>query len=259
MMDPASEASATGIAGPPEMFADLFENGGGGGVIREKWPVQPPKPTPAVPPFQSATYVFTLESMRITNTRSRHEDSDKASVSVAVGVNPPQTVTRDLGDHNNGTFALGMSVGPFQVPDPNIGIAANYLIVNAGNQSWSTVDGLLTKAGSALASAGAKTATDAAGGAIGATIGTGILPIVGSVVGAIAGWLVGEALGLFFANCDGPVAAEQPAFKGVDLWNRTHTPSNSFSHETYHPGIDSPSGCGSNSEYYTTWSVTRVG
>ena len=149
-MEIVGQAPAAGVDGPPARFATLYENGGGGGVIREKWPVRPPKPPPPIPPFQPANYVFTLQSMRITNTRSRHEDSDKASVTVAVGEGLPQTVTRDLGDHNNGTFALGMSVGPFGVADPNIGVAANYLIVNAGNQSWSTIDGLLTKTGSAL-------------------------------------------------------------------------------------------------------------
>jgi hypothetical protein len=247
-------------APPPERFAFLFRNGGGEPPEgRERWPPERIKPPPPPPPFQPARYVFTLASMRITNTRSRHEDTDKASVSVAIGDGQPLTVTRDLGDHNNGTFALGISTAPFAVDDPGIGIACNYLILNSGHQDWKTVDEMLQKAGGALAAAGAKAATAAIGSAIGAELGTTVLPVVGTVIGLIAGWAVGELIAILTANCDGPVAAEQPAFKGIDLWNRTHGPGNMFSHETYHPGIDSATGCGSNSEYYTTWSVTRVG
>jgi hypothetical protein len=85
------------------------------------------------------------------------------------------------------------------------------------------------------------------------------VPVIGTALGAIAGWLVGEVTGLLTANCDGPVAAEQPAFKGLELWNRTHAPGNAFTHTTYHPGIDSAHGCGSNSQYSVTWSIMRFG
>jgi hypothetical protein len=196
--------------------------------------------------------------MRITNTRSKDNDSDKASVSIAVGGGNPVTVTRNLGDLDNGTYPLHQAVGPVAVNDPNLGIAANYLIVNSGNSSWSTVDGLLTKAGNELASAGAKAATSAIGSAVGASIGSAVMPVIGTALGALAGWLVGGLLGIIITDCDGPVAAEQPALKGIDLWNRTQVPGASFQHTTYHPGIDSNWGCGSNSEYYVTWQVQRT-
>ena len=144
------------------------------------------------------------------------------------------------------------------VDDPNLGVAANYLIVNSGNSSWSTVDGLLRKAGNELASAGAKSATSAIGSAVGATIGSAVIPVIGTALGALAGWLVGGFLGILAPDCDGPVAAEQPALKGIDLWNRTQVTGASFQHTTYHPGIDSNWGCGSNSEYYATWQVQRA-
>ena len=244
----------TGDTTPPEAFAFLFQNGGGD-TGKQPWPPQPPTVV-VPPPFQPSNYVFSLDSMTITNTRSRHGDSDKASLSLAVGSAPAQTVTRDLGDLNNGTFALTLQL-PVRIEDPNIGVATNYLVVNSGHQDWSTVNVVLTQAGSALASAGAKAATAAVGGAIGATIGSSVVPVIGTALGAIAGWLIGEITGLLTANGDGPVAAEQPAFKGVDLWNRTGYVGGSFQHTTYHPGIDSPSGCGSNSQYFVTWSVTR--
>ena len=168
------------------------------------------------------------------------------------------TATSDLGDLNNGTFPLHLAVGPVTVRNPNDGIAANYLIVNSGHANFATINGLLTKAGNELASAGAKAATSAIGSAVGASIGTGIMPVVGTALGALAGWLVGEFVGLLAADCDGPVAAEQPVFKGIDLWNRTQGPGASIQHTTYHPGVDSNWGCGSNSQYYVTWQVHRT-
>ena len=64
-------------------------------------------------------------------------------------------------------------------------------------------------------------------------------------------------VGLITADCDGPVAAEQAAYKGIDLWHQTQTSSRSFTHSTYHPGLDSAAGCGSNSQYSVTWRITR--
>jgi len=261
-MSGPSQPPANQPTPPPRQFGFLFQrppNGGPQPWPPPHWPWPPPHPvpTPAPPPFQAASYAFSLLSMQITNTRSRHEDSDKASVSIAVGSGTPVTATSDLGNLNNGTFPLHLAVGPVTVSNPNDGIAANYLIVNSGHSDWATVNGVLTKAGNELASAGAQAATKAIGSAVGATIGSGIMPVVGTALGALAGWLVGALVGLLTADCDGPVAAEQPAFKGIDLWNRTQVPGQSFQHTTYHPGLDSNWGCGSNSEYYVTWQVQR--
>jgi hypothetical protein len=192
------------------------------------------------------------------NTRARHVDSDKASLSVAVGNGKPETLVKDMGDLNNGSFPIGLTIPGIEVADPQLGIAINYLILNSGHSDWKTIDGDLTQAGNALASAGAKAATSAVGGAIGATLGSAVLPVIGSILGAAAGWLIGEVVGLITADCDGPVAAEQAAYKGIDLWHQTQTPSRSFSHTTYHPGLDSASGCGSNSQYSVTWRITRA-
>ena len=60
------------------------------------------------------------------------------------------------------------------------------------------------------------------------------------------------------ADCDSTVAAEQPAFTGIDLWCMTQVPGASFHQTTYHPGTKSAVGCGANSRYYVTWEVTRV-
>ncbi|MGN6242876.1 MAG: hypothetical protein ACTHQ3_04300 [Motilibacteraceae bacterium] len=221
------------------------------------WPPPAPDPTPAPPPFQAATYTFSVLKVVCTVTRSRSEDSNKLSLSLGIGSATPQTVVHDMGDTGEGSFTVDVAAPPLHVSDPASGIAFNYLLVNAGHQDWQTVNSMLSKAGNELAAAGAKAATSAVGSAIGATIGSEVMPVVGTVLGLLAGWLVGEVVGILTADCDGPVAAEQAAFKGLDLWNRTQNATRSFTHTTFHPGIDSAAGCGSNSQYLVTWGVRR--
>jgi LGFP repeat len=203
-----------------------------------------------------SSYTFTVDGMKILNTRSRHEDTDRASASVAVGTQPAQTVTKDLGDVNNGDYDINLSTGPVSVASNEDGVAFNYLILNAGNANWEEVNGKLHQAGNKLAEAGAKAATDAVGAAVGASIGTAVMPVIGSAIGAIAGWIAGEVVGLLTADCDGPVAVEQAGFKGQDLWDTTVDGPHVFS--TIHDGVDSPAGCGSNSTYWVDWTLARA-
>lgn len=220
----------------------------------DPWHHSAPQPT-TLPPFQPAHYTATLETVTITNTRSRDADSDKVSASVAVGSDAPVTVVKDMGDVDNGTYALHLRLPTVHVADPKAGFAFNYLVLNSGHKSWEEENALLTKVGGGLASAGAKAASSAIGAAIGATAGGVVLPVIGSIVGAAAGWLVGELTGLITADCDGPVAAEQVAATGQQLW--ANTQSGIWRHTTFHPGTDSACGCGSNSMYRTTWSIAR--
>jgi hypothetical protein len=46
---------------------------------------------------------------RITDTRSRHEDTDYVSISLAVGSAAPITKTKAMGNLNNGTFEPGLT------------------------------------------------------------------------------------------------------------------------------------------------------
>jgi uncharacterized protein with LGFP repeats len=202
------------------------------------------------------TYTFTVTGMKVMNTRSRHEDTDRTSVSVAVGNGPAETQTKDLGDVNNGDYEIGLTVGPVTVENRDVGIAFNYLILNAGNASWDDVNKKLKDAGGTLAQAGAKAATEAVGTAVGATVGTAVMPVIGSAIGAIAGWIAGEVVGLLTADCDGPVAVEQAAFKGQELWDETMQGPHVFS--TIHDGVDSAAGCGSNSVYWVDWTLARA-
>lgn len=154
-------------------------------------------------------------------------------------------------------------------------VACNYIIMNNGHDAQATVIGLLEKAGTALgqkgvqvvmtavngllgagagaAAAGAASAT--AGAATGATIGSTVLPIIGSIIGAVAGWLLSSAFSVIFADCDGLVASEQPSQDINQVWLYCNGGA-SFTQKTNHPGLESPHGCGHDSNYNVTWSVT---
>jgi hypothetical protein len=209
----------------------------------------PPPPPP--PPFQAASYTAELVSFQILNTRSRHEDTVRLSATLALDDGTPQTQTRDMGDLNNGTYPVGLRFGPVRVSQPTTKFVFNYLIVNSGHDSWTTVNGVLTQVGQTLA----KQAATAGATAVGTLIGTEFAPGIGTLLGAFAGWLVGELTGLLTADCDGAVAAEQVVKTGNELWLATQ--HGAYAHTTYHPGTDSPAGCGSNSIYLATWSITR--
>jgi hypothetical protein len=58
-----------------------------------------------------------------------------------------------------------------------------------------------------------------------------------------------------FGNCDGMVAQDEVAFTGTALLDATAFGAHTETHN--YPGSDSPAGCGSNSNYDLTWSITR--
>ncbi len=200
------------------------------------------------PEVQTAT--FSLDSFRITNTRARHEDTDTVSVTLLVrdasGNGTPQTLTKSMGNVNNGTFNVGL-VFPNVVVPPDGTVVFNYLIVNSGHSSESTIDSILETVGGSLAQ---KALT-----AGGTGIGSAILPGLGTILGALAGWLAGEISSIIKANCDGPVAAEKVTLSYSDLMAKTANGPDTAT--TAHPGVKSDTGCGSNSMYYVNWHIAR--
>jgi hypothetical protein len=206
------------------------------------------------------TYLFALDSFRITDTRSLHEDTDYVSISLAVGAAAPITRVKYMGDVNNGTFKPGVSFDNVAV-DPTMPAVFSYTIVNNGHGAKANVEKALEQAGTQLAQKAAQAAAKAVGAEIGsllgASIGTAAVPIVGTALGTVAGWLVSEIGSVLFANCDGPVAAGLHAFTGAELAAMT-AGGKVMTQTDHNPGIDSPRGCGRNSNYYVTWSVRPV-
>lgn len=200
----------------------------------------------------SNAYTFTLESFKITDTRSRHNDTDFVSFTLLVNSGnangTPQTIKKSMGDVNNGVHLVNLSFTNIVV-DPSASVVMNYLIVNSGHQSPSQIESALESTGTSLAVKGAT--------ALGAVAGSFIpIPALGTLLGAGAGFLAGKLTGIINANCDGAVAAEQNTFSAADLLAKTA--HGTFTQTTKHPGTDSPIGCGSNSVYYVTWHIQRI-
>jgi hypothetical protein len=205
-------------------------------------------------------YRFTLESFKITDTRSLHHDTDYVSVSLAAGSISPVTQIKAMGNLNNGTFRVDLPLDAASVSDRDA-ILYTYAIVNNGHGSADAVQNALRQAGTRLAQKAADAAAKAVGSEIGAvlgaSIGTTAVPVVGTALGTIAGWLMGEVGSILFANCDGPVAAGVRVFTPADLAAKTQN-GQVLTQIDHHPGIDSPHGCGHNSSYYVTWTLKAI-
>jgi hypothetical protein len=199
--------------------------------------------------LNQTVYTFTLNSFKITDTRSVHKDSDYVSIAVAVGANPPITLpAKSMGDLNNGTFPVNLSIPNVAVPAASV-VAFSYSIVNSGHDKDS-VSQALQKVASAAASKAATAGAGALGGAVGGPLGAG-LAIVGSQA---AGWVIGKLQNIAFANCDGIVAAADHVFTGAQLAAKT-SGGKVINVTDENKGTDSAHGCGGNSHYFVTWSI----
>src|SRR5512133_3382585 len=110
---------------------------------------------------------FSLDSFRITDTRSRHEDTDYVTVSIAVGGKTPVTTTRRVGDVNNGTHNVGLGVAGDIPTTGAVPVVFSYVILNSGHGDQSQIQHGVETALSALGSKAAQAATSAVGGALG--------------------------------------------------------------------------------------------
>ena len=213
---------------------------------------------PVSPPVQTPTYTFALTNFQILNTRSGNifsssSDTDYASLTIAVNGGAPQTKTQSMGSLRNGVYPTNLSFAGVAV-GPSDTVVISYAIINSsvGEQGALT---FLQNATEQLAQAGVKALANVTAQAIASAIGAALgllipVPILGSALGALGGWLLGSAWGIAFPNCDGPVAAGVHILSGPYL--QTVTKGQSFVLTENHPGVNSPSGCGSNSNYNTT-------
>ena len=207
----------------------------------------PAKPLQVEGALLGGTYTFTLNNFRITDTRSVHNDTDFVGFSVAVGSNPPITVpTKAMGDVNNGTHQVNLTI-PNVLVQPGQTVAFTYRIDNTGYNANKVEQALKT-----AVAAGASKAATAGGAGLGSLIGC---PECGAAVGPGLGWLAGKLEGIIFADCDGTVAAGAHTFPQADLARLT-AGGKVISQTDDNTGTDSPTGCGSNSRYYVTWSVS---
>ncbi|MDQ2775883.1 MAG: hypothetical protein M3Y57_13350 [Acidobacteriota bacterium] len=171
------------------------------------------------------------------------------------------TKTHATGDVGDGVHAVGLGVSATIPTDAVVPVVFSYVILNNGNGDRAAVQKGVETALQTLGSEGVKAATKEAGGLIGAAIGTAIgtavVPLIGSAIGALAGWVVGKVGGILFANCDGVVAAGVHIYTSSQLIHDT-TAGHRITETVAHPGTDSPEGCGANSKYETTTSLSTI-
>jgi hypothetical protein len=205
--------------------------------------------TPPVPSSPPVPYRISLDSFQISNTRSRHTDTDFVDFSIRVGDHVYPSQTRAMGDLNNGTYPVGLSYGPIEVASGEP-VVIMYTIVNAGNHpelnqavldAFDQINLEITKAALAYADID----DDNLASLLAST----------NVVAVLNRLALGGVLGLVNPDCDGIVASDVFGVTSQQL--ATWTASGPHAERRTYPGTDSPSGCGSNSLYSVTWSVQR--
>jgi hypothetical protein len=188
-------------------------------------------------------YRIVLERFHIDNTRAPDEDTDVVAYTVEAPGHPDWRGTgarqEKYGDVDNGDHQLGWSFDALVLPSADDEVRISYSIVNAGNASSDAA-----KLGRLLEGLGNLCAALCAGV-------FGFTGVWATVATKFAQY-VGKALDI---DCDGGVAADAIALTIGDLHDLTAA-TGTHQETRFYPGTDSNWGCGSNSKYTVTWSVT---
>ena len=223
------------------------------------------------PPALLPRYSFGLDWFRINNTRSGNifgtsKDTDYVGFSLTVNNKSTKTLVKSMGDLSNGVYGVDLIFPGEEVWDDDKVVIAYHIVNNSNGEASATayLQQTLGKLADVAVQALAKDAAEDVGEAIGAAIGTAIpVPLVGSALGALAGWLVGDVWGVAFPKCDGPVAAGVHIYTGAELrgliLKELGGGGKQYGSLENNPGVNSPSGCGSNSNYDVYWTVTWLG
>jgi hypothetical protein len=197
-------------------------------------------------------------------------DTDYVSFGLAIVGQTPQVKTLSVGDQTGGNVNVGLNFSKVTVQDTDT-VILNYAIINSSSGPSQSA-AFLEKNGAQLLSAAEKAyllaltslsklpfsalTPQEEGALIGAQLGGIILPGLGVVLGAIAGWFVDSVAGFLWPNCDGPVANGLYVWSGPALRALMVQNPNGHVQADDNPGVNSASGCGSNSDYQVTWQIT---
>jgi hypothetical protein len=223
-------------------------------------------------------YTFTLEQFEIDNTRSRQDDTDTVTFGLQVGAFQFPVQSHYAGNLNNGVYPVNLDFGPVLIMDDKAVAVFTYEIYNGGAGSLPTslvtlnqallkqvvplieqTSGLVSPSGQPLGY------PNYSSGEAGADIPT-IDPEDHPGFNDTSDWsglfleAIADDIGEFlFPDCDGFVVAD-----GIGMskkqWDTAIDSADgiTFRRTMTYTGTDSPHGCGSNSDYSVTWSVTRL-
>lgn len=197
----------------------------------------------------------TMDYLDISETRSRHEDTNWATLALESQdsdgfTNPTSSpaIGKGLGDCNNGQHSIGLTQ-TLHVEEGGTLTIVPY--VHNGSAAAGNGDAYLTRVRAFT--------NNVAAGVVAGTVATALtmpaflpLIVVGGALAAALTELVGEAWSLLNPNCDGPVIC------GTHLitWDTLLGAPASGAQVTYqYPGYESHAGCGRNSQYTATYTI----
>jgi hypothetical protein len=223
--------------------------------------------TRCIPECSVNLYTFKLEQFHIDNTRSRHQDTDTATFALQIGNQQSPVQSFFAGDVNNGDHAVNLAFKSTLISDDNTPAVFTYEIYNGDAGKLPTDLETMAKTLAAQVAPLTEKTTGAdsgignfSSGEAGADVPNQDDPFQDS-----SGWskffleAMVVAIGSFlFPDCDGFVAADGIG-RTKSQWDSLIDSAGgaTFRKVMHYPGSDSPSGCGSNSDYTVTWSVTR--
>jgi hypothetical protein len=211
-------------------------------------------------------YRMSVDQVHVKNTRALNSDTDAAMVSVAAGNAAAQIRTQWIGDIGGVQNPKTSQTNLLHVDSVTVDLAEpmsfSYLVVNNGHAAQDKILASLASAGNSLSLAGSSSMQDDIAKGVVKIISVKLVaaiaisvPVVGSVLGLIENWLLGKLTDIAFQNCDGVVAVELRAMMGRDLYLLTDSGRKTVTVTTDHPGTDSATGCGANSDYEVTWTI----
>jgi hypothetical protein len=203
-------------------------------------------------------YTFALESFHFFETRSPEADTDRFASTLkigrkslgSVGLDLAHVEARDGQDYPGPGEIVGLPIASPRTP-----IVLSFLITNTGSDAPG-IDGRLAASLDLVAGTLAGTTGLTAAGtltSLGAVVASPWLLIAAGAIEALSAlWTV------VFADCDGWVAGDVIALSRADIDRLIRRAGSDVYRETKeYAGVDSPAGCGANSRYSVTWSVTR--
>jgi hypothetical protein len=215
-----------------------------------------------------STYVFSINEIDITSTRSAHEDTNILAATFGVGARGPQSLRDHLGDMNSGSYDYRTPDGgsTYQLGPATVEIsepaAFSWSIVNSGNSDADrTVGSVLTKAiedavNDYLKKAFMGDKAEGVGGLVGGAWGGPLGSLLGAALGAALDWV----LSFIFTDCDGIVAVGSFAYPNGRLLQTAvlESPGRKLTGATPYVGDDPGQPCGA-PHYTVKWSIHLAG
>ena len=214
-------------------------------------------------------YTVRIESFHIDNTRSRHNDTDSVFLALQAGDTQFAARSKGVGDVDNGDHGVSLSFSCVMLSDPDRVLGFSFSIYNGDTGNLSDAlnhaltsllsDGVhVTLPGPRIRSFNLSGAVPGISVAANTASITSLLANTSTWYAAAARAAAEAAIDFVFPNCDGFVAMDAMCLTHQQ-WNLLFDSAGNdvLRATTHYPGTNSPAGCGSNSNYSVTWSVTR--